>query len=352
MRGRVTRSSGRDDFDYVAVGHVTVDVLLSAMGIEQRQAGGSALYSALQAARLGLRTLLLTAGQPDELRELLAPFAAEIELEVVSCEHTTTLQTTRIGSNRSQRLISWADPIPAAKVPAKAKVMHFAPVARETPPQWRGQAQLVGLTPQGLLRRWEANGGEITLAPLDPADLPKQCDAVVLSEAERESCRALCDRENCHDRDPSASRSCGALCNREPERDSGGELCDHEAERKSHRALCDREPSASRLRTDDRPRKDRHATRPLIAITAGEGPTEVRLPDGTHAFVPPLPIQGVHDDLGAGDVFAAGFFIALSEGKAPLQAAEFGNAAAAVRIGGVGPAAIGERAAIERLLAG
>jgi ribokinase len=59
----------------------------------------------------------------------------------------------------------------------------------------------------------------------------------------------------------------------------------------------------------------------------------------------PRPVEP-REDLGAGDVFAAAFFVALSEGRSPLEAATFGNAAAAVRIAGTGPGAIGTRAAI------
>jgi sugar/nucleoside kinase (ribokinase family) len=56
------------------------------------------------------------------------------------------------------------------------------------------------------------------------------------------------------------------------------------------------------------------------------------------------------DDLGAGDVFAAAFFVALFEGQDPAHAASFANAAAAIRIQGPGPGAIGDRAAIEARL--
>ena len=46
-------------------------------------------------------------------------------------------------------------------------------------------------------------------------------------------------------------------------------------------------------------------------------------------------------------MFAAAFFVALAEGSAPEAAASLANAAAAVRIAGNGPGAIGERTAIE-----
>jgi sugar/nucleoside kinase (ribokinase family) len=55
----------------------------------------------------------------------------------------------------------------------------------------------------------------------------------------------------------------------------------------------------------------------------------------------------MRDDVGAGDVFAAAFFIELADGAPAAAAAAFANAAAAVRIAGDGPEAIGDRAAIE-----
>ena len=67
----------------------------------------------------------------------------------------------------------------------------------------------------------------------------------------------------------------------------------------------------------------------------------------------PVPaLADLRDDLGAGDVFAAAFFVALSEARSPLEAARFANAAAAVRMSGTGAGAIGDRSAIERRLAG
>ena len=64
------------------------------------------------------------------------------------------------------------------------------------------------------------------------------------------------------------------------------------------------------------------------------------------------PLAEPLDDLGAGDVYAAAFFIALREGAAPARAAAFASAAAAERMLGKGPQAIAGRAAIEARLAG
>jgi hypothetical protein len=310
-------------FDYVTVGHVTVDELADD---GSRRAGGSAFYSALQAARLGLRALILTRGVPAEIEELLAPYRGELELRVLPAARTTTLRTRGAGPDRRQRLLAWAGPIdgptegpiegptaepterpiegPTAEptdgpsegpterpidgpLEVDTAILHLAPIARETPREWRGRADFVGLTPQGLLRQWDA-AGEITLVPPPPRLLPQRWDALVLSAAERESCAELL----------LGARASGAI----------------------------------------------------LAVTAGAHPTELHLPGGELLRVPATPIAALADDLGAGDVFAAALFVALHEGRPPGEAAAFANAAAALRIAGIGPDAIGSRAAIEARL--
>ena len=85
-----------------------------------------------------------------------------------------------------------------------------------------------------------------------------------------------------------------------------------------------------------------------IAVTAGSAPTEILLPSGIVQRVPVAPRTEPRDDLGAGDVFAAAFFIALREGLPPEEAAAYGHAAAAVRLAGVGAPAVGDGPAIAR----
>ncbi len=297
-------------FDYTTIGHVTIDVLEDGT----RRAGGTALYSALQASRLGLRTAVITRGVVAEIEALLEPFRDEIELEIVPAPHTTTLATAGSGAARRQRMLAWAGAI-AADVSVDSAILHLAPVARETPSRWRGRAGFVGLTPQGLLRRWRELGREITLAPSlapapggradptleappgaseaaprsDPAagleGLARLCQAIVLSEQERAGCADLLR----------LARAAGAV----------------------------------------------------VAVTAGAEPSTILRPGaGPVAF--PVPKLGEPpEDLGAGDVFAAAFFVALAEGRTTEAAATFANAAAAVRLQGSGPAAIGGRGAIE-----
>ena len=302
-------------YDYIAVGHVTRDVIEDAPGGPASQAGGGAFYSGLQASRLGLRTLIVTQGAPAEIYELLAPYRDELDLNVIPAPHTTTLGTRGTGANRTQRVLSWAGPISQA-LELHGRIVHFAPVAREKRISWGGSALFVGITPQGLIRRWltrndtppaqldpgsllgdvppaphdhEALGGRIRLTPLAPIALPTHFDAAVIGEQERPYCRALF----------TAARKLGAV----------------------------------------------------VAVTAGSQPTTICLPadadeDRSVAQVAP-PAAVARDDLGAGDVFAATFFVALARGHTPIGAARLGNAAAGVRIAGVGPAAIGTRAQVE-----
>lgn len=270
--------------DYTTVGHVTADVLADG----STRAGGGAFYSALQAARLGWRAKIITRGVRAEIEELLAPYRSELELEVIDAPSTTTLATRSAGASHSQRMLAWAGEI-GDGIAVEADLLHLAPVARETPARWQGSAGFVGATPQGLVRAWSGAGAAVVAVPLDLQLMPARCDAVVISESERESCSSL-------------------LGNRE--------------------------------RTG------------VIAVTHGAAPAELLLAGGEIARVNVEALQDARDDIGAGDVFAAAFFIALSEGAAPRAAAAFGNAAAAVRLAGEGPGAIGERAAIEQRAAG
>ncbi len=272
--------------DYTTVGHVTIDVMPDG----SRRPGGSAFYGALQAARLGARALIVTRGVRAEIEELLAPYGDELELDVIDAEHTTTLATAGVGHARTQRMLGWAAAI-GADVRLDTEIVHLAPIARETPARWHGDARFVGVTPQGLVRDWSARDGLIVACALDRSLLPRRCDAIVFSESERESCATLL-----------AAPPAG-------------------------------QPA------------------PIVAVTAGAAATELHLPDGELVRVAVPRVEPMRDDIGAGDVFAAAFFVALADGADRLAAASFANAAAAVRIAGSGPAAIGDRAAIDARVA-
>lgn len=282
-RGAVGKAHPEGRFDYTTIGHVTVDVMSDG----SRRPGGSAFYSALQAARLGGRALILTRGAPQEIEELMEPYRAELELQIQPAAQTTTLETSGSDAERSQRVLAWAGAI-AEDAAIDTAILHLAPVARELPRRWRGSVGFLGLTPQGLARTWTGADGEILPAAPDPDELPPGLRAMVLSVHERDACAALISR----------ARSAGTV----------------------------------------------------VAITAGGGDTTI-LREGERPLTAAVaPVEQMSEDVGAGDVFSAAFFVALAEGQSAVRAADFANAAAAVRIAGPGAQAIGDRAAIEARL--
>jgi sugar/nucleoside kinase (ribokinase family) len=239
-----------------------------------------------------MRASIVTQGVRGEIERLLAPYRDELDVCVIEAPATTTLVTRGQGSDRRQWVDRWAGPIerlPAAatELLKGAAIVHLAPVARETRSHdLPMQGAFLGLTPQGLVRTW-GEDGRIAAAPLDPRALPPRLDAVVLSEAERASCAPL--------------------------------------------FASDRPPG-------------------LIAVTAGAGPTELRLPDGQTAAVSPLHVECPREDLGAGDVFAAAFFVELWRGSPAPLAARYAAAAAALRVRGLGPGAVAGSEEIARAL--
>jgi sugar/nucleoside kinase (ribokinase family) len=273
-------------YDYMVLGHVTVDVRATD---GRRTPGGSALYSGLQAARLGLRTQIITAGDRSELGPLLAPYLDELDVVIQPRPHTTTFVTSGAGETRRQQRLTWAgeliDPGPGE---LDAAIVHVAPVARETGPFRVPRTSFVGVTPQGLVREWSA-AGDPSYVALDSRQLPERCDAIVLDVVEHGFAAATV---------------------------------------------------ATLARAGV-----------IVAVTAADDGVELVLAERSVAL-PALPVDVV-DDLGAGDVFAAAFFTRLREGADPVAAANFGQAAACVRLGGAGPAAVATRAAIdERVRAG
>jgi pfkB family carbohydrate kinase len=272
-------------FDYTTVGHVTADVA----GDGSRRPGGSAFYSALQAARLGQRALIVTQGERREIEELLEPFRGELELEVFPAAQTTALETYASDGLRRQRLLAWAGPI-AGDLALRTSILHLAPIARETPSRWQGRTDFLGLTPQGLVRYWDDDSKQIVLAPAQTSavEVASVCNAMVMSKDERASCATLIAR----------AEEAGAV----------------------------------------------------VAITAGAAPTTVLGPGRRAVQVVVPAVEGHEDDVGAGDVFAAAFFVMLAQGRPPARAAAFANAAAAVRMAGAGAQAIGSSAAIESRL--
>jgi sugar/nucleoside kinase (ribokinase family) len=289
----------------VLIGHVTRDVLDGGT-----RAGGTVLYAGVAAARLGRRVGIATVCGADF--ELPAELA-DVDVARRDAAHTTTfaltapvaLATASDGASpgeRTLRLLERAPALRAADVPptwrtgvrpASAaerpdRIVHLAPVADEVP---RGavawcRGGQVVATPQGWLRRFGLNG---EVAPLSaPLEaLPSAgLDALVLSVE-----------------------------------DVGG---DEEAIHQLGRRV------------------------PVLVATRGARGCTVYA-RGPAVDVPSPPAREV-DATGAGDVFAAAFFVRLGETGDPVASACFAACAAALSVEGRGLSRIPTRAQVEARL--
>jgi sugar/nucleoside kinase (ribokinase family) len=140
--------------DYLAVGHVAVDLMPDG-----NKLGGSVSYAALTARALGLRVGIVTSAAKD------APLQAldGVDLVSVPSEFSTTFENVKTAAGRSQTLHHQAARITLRHIPEawkNAPIVHLAPIAQEVDPQLTGQfpSSLLGVTPQGWMRAWDENG--------------------------------------------------------------------------------------------------------------------------------------------------------------------------------------------------
>lgn len=123
------------------------------------QLGGTVAYSALTARALGLRVGIVTAAGPD------APLEALNGIPIVSIElnFSTTYENIYTEAGRVQYLRSQASRINLDHVPASwrsAPIIHLSPIANEVDSILPGVflPSVLGLTPQGWMRQWDSDG--------------------------------------------------------------------------------------------------------------------------------------------------------------------------------------------------
>ena len=141
------------DIDYLAIGHPTVDETPQGDVI-----GGTVVYSSLQAARLGWRSAVMGVGNVTDVEPLIGAFGGDVSMVLQPSMTTTHFRNVPSGDDRLQWVRDAAPPVmlPAGFPPVR--VLHLAPVAREVDlagavTAGAGAAELLGVTPQGLVRR-------------------------------------------------------------------------------------------------------------------------------------------------------------------------------------------------------
>ena len=273
--------------DYLVIGHVSKDIRDEPPGYAP---GGTALYSALTAQRLGLQAAIVTACAPHDDILLAAARDAGVWVYRVPSSHTTTFRNLYDNQGRRRQTIAArADTLSLTVVPEawrKAAVVHLGPVAQELAPEMVAAFPdaLLGITPQGWMRSWDADGWvEQSGWPLPTALESLSANAFVVLSAE--------DLGHNH----------------------------QVVERYTHIA-------------------------PLVAITHG-GEDALVCAEGKCHSVCACSAQVV-DATGAGDVFAAALFVRYRETGDLVSSARFAHAAAACAIEGVGILAIPDQATI------
>ncbi len=232
--------------------------------------GGTAAYAGLTARAHGLRTAVVTSAADDiDLSAL-----HEIRLARLPSESTTTFLNLYGGPSRQQVLLARAFDLEPALVPSgwrSTPVVHLAPVAAEVPPVLVGhfpESDLIGITPQGWMRSWDGTGRVRFSSWATAGQAIGQADAVVVSLED---------------------------------------LAGDEAEVESLAAAC----------------------RLLVVTEAALGARVYWNGDVRRLAAPPADQV---DPTGAGDIFAASFFIRLHQTQDPWEAARYANVLAALSV--------------------
>jgi hypothetical protein len=245
--------------------------------------GGTAAYSGLTALAYGASTSLLTSCAP---ACDLTPLDG-IRIQIITAAKPTVFENRYRGTVREQWIRSTAEPLGPTHIPqgwADTDIVHLGPVAGEVEP---GLLECFGrslrcVTLQGWMRRWDASGRVKT--GLRP-------------EAEQAACAA----------------------------------------------------DASVFSMDDVGGSDAEAVRlaslsPVAAVTDGERGCRVFRKGEMRAF--PAPAFPAADPTGAGDIFAAVFFLRLKETGDPWEAGRMAVALASLSVTRPGLAGVPTRGEI------
>jgi sugar/nucleoside kinase (ribokinase family) len=260
--------------DYLAIGHIAEDITPTGV-----QLGGTVSYSALTARALGLRVGIVTSSGVDAPLEPLNG----ITIVNVPTEHSTTFENIYTSSGRRQTLHHQAAPLLLDHIPQvwrNAPIIHLAPIAQELDSSLpeKLSSSLIGITPQGWMRRWDEKG-QVSASAWDASEQALgHAGAVVLSVED---------------------------VNRNLPTGGCAELVDEMA----------------------------HHTR-ILCLTEGEAGAVLYWNGDRRRFRPP--VMDEVDGTGAGDIFAAAFFVRLYHTRDPWEAARFATQLAARSVTRIG----------------
>lgn len=268
--------------DYLAIGHAAHDLTTDGARL-----GGTVAYSALTARALGMKVGIVTAVGKE------TPLDALDGIPVVSIDspHSTTFENIYTPEGRVQYLRAQATRIDLNSIPTAwrgASIVHLAPIANEMDtslPKGFSPAFL-GITPQGWMRQWDADGLVSRSEWSNSESILKQANAVVIS------------REDVN---------------------GNNELIEQLA----------------------------HQTRMLVVTEGADG--SILHWNGDRRRFRALKVEEV-EATGAGDIFAAAFFTRLVNTRDPWEAARFATLLASYSVTRVGLNGIPTQSEIESCL--
>jgi len=169
--------------DYLVIGHVAHDLTPEGFRL-----GGTAAYSALTAQALGLRVGIVTASGPETSLAALN----DIPTLVLDSPRSTTFENIYTEHRRIQYLRAQATRIDLSHVPAawrNASIIHLGPIANEVDATLPADfsPSVLGLTPQGWMRRWDAEGRVSRTDWVNADSSLARAGAVVISREDVES---------------------------------------------------------------------------------------------------------------------------------------------------------------------
>ena len=163
--------------DYLVIGHVAHDLTPTGPRL-----GGTVAYSALTARALGMRAGIVTSSGPETSLEPLNG----IPVIALQSPQSTTFENIYTENGRVQYLRAQAARIDFDSVPEtwrRAPIIHLGPLANEMNASLPNgfSPGLLGITPQGWMRTWDADGLVSPREWTDNGAALAQAGAVVIS---------------------------------------------------------------------------------------------------------------------------------------------------------------------------
>lgn len=252
--------------------------------------GGTVTYASVVAKNLGWQPVIVTAAAPDFTPPA---YLAHVDWRILPSPNTLTFRNEYDArGNRRQTIGPLARPIMPPDIPKdcqNAPVVHLCPLAQELGPEITSvfPNSLLVATPQGWMRQWDERG-IVSLGGWQRADdILPKLQAAVLSIEDVEGNWSIAE--------------------------------------------------------------EWAATVPILIVTLGEEGAAV-FHGGQRQYVPPRPAQPT-DPTGAGDVFAAAFFIYYQETGDLWQSVRFANVTASMAIERAGPEGAPLRHEVEAYMA-